>query len=142
MSSIIVYSGFTDTLFLSLTHGKETWEHAQKHFWDVRAVYAHINRLATTMLSTTESLEDVLGDLSDKAGRDTKSAMYLAPERLFMQATLSGRLRRAEPTFLRLQPGEYVAPMRSKSVESDVQEGEVLGTLGTGQRVGFGASAM
>ena len=111
---------------------EETWDHAQAHKWNVHSIYEHVDRLASTLLSTKESLEDLLGDLGDRASRDSKVAFNVTPERLFMQSTLSSRLQQREPEYLKLLPGDYVneagrkhsrqrklifgeqAPMRSK----------------------------
>ena len=85
---------------------QETWNHAKAHNWSAASVYAHVHRLASSILSTKESLEDILGDLGDRATRDSKTSLNISPERLFMQASLSKRLARG-PEYLRLHQGDY-----------------------------------
>ena len=52
---------------------KEFWDHAEHFEWQPDAFYKHVYRLASTLVSTKESLEDVIGDISDHVKRDQKN---------------------------------------------------------------------
>ena len=56
------------------------------------------------MLSTKESLEDVLGDISDHSTRDQKFQTASSDERVFFSNCFSRRLKNVK--YLRLQPGD------------------------------------
>ena len=71
-------------------------------------MYGHIHRLASNLISTKESLEDVIGILSDRAKRDVKSVLGLSPERLFYQAATCARLDTREPPYIALAQGDFV----------------------------------
>ncbi|CAL1163263.1 unnamed protein product, partial [Cladocopium goreaui] len=84
---------------------KEFWMHAKEHRWSPNAVYAHVHRLASTSISTKETLEDVIGDISDSVSRDAKWTSLTSPERVFFNNVHSGRLN--SMPFVGLQKGDW-----------------------------------
>ena len=66
------------------------------------------------MLSTKESLEDLLADVGDHMTRDCENPFNVSPERIFMLSTLSRRLKMREPKYLELQRGDYTSDAARK----------------------------
>ena len=62
-------------------------------------LYEHLRVLSTVLLSTKETLEDCIGDVTDHRSRDSKSPK-LRPERLFFYYSVSQRLLRAPAKFV------------------------------------------
>ena len=79
--------------------------HAKEHRRSPNAVYAHVHRLASTSISTKETLEDVIGDISDSVSRDAKWTSLTSPERVFFNNVHSGRLN--SMPFVGLQKGDW-----------------------------------
>lgn len=86
---------------------KELWDHAIAQRWAARSLYTHVAYLASTLVSTKESLEDLLGDLSSHVQNDVSNPFLVTPERLFFQATISERLDRTEHAYLCLKAGDF-----------------------------------
>lgn len=69
-------------------------------------MYGLVWQLAGAQISTKESLEDCLADLTDTYSRDRKGGggKDVAPERLFLRYTMSERLR---ADYLQLNVGDF-----------------------------------
>ena len=83
---------------------QEVWAHARRFNWDVRCFYGYIWHLAGAQISTKETLEDCLADLTDVYSRERQGGHQLAPERLFLHYTMSERL---SIQHLQIQDGDY-----------------------------------
>ena len=62
----------SDCTLLDARQQQDLWAHMENHSWDVSCCYAHLFRVADTLVSTKETLEDVIGRLSDFK-RDNKN---------------------------------------------------------------------
>ena len=92
-----------------LSHcSQECWRHFENHEWRAGAIYGHVHRLASCLVSTKESLEDIIGTLTDRAQRDTRTPLNLTPERLFFQSSRCARLENREPLYTMLRQGDFV----------------------------------
>lgn len=86
-------------------------------------MYGLVWQLAGAQISTKESLEDCLADLTDTL-RDRKNSggPQVAPERLFLRYTMSERLT---SDYVQLQSGDYQsARARSFTAEREIVFGE------------------
>ena len=90
---------------MSLPSLQEVSAHARRFNWDVRSFYGYIWQLSGAQISTKETLEDCLGDLTDIYSRDKKGgSKQMAPERVFLHYTMSERL---STQYVQLEEGDF-----------------------------------
>ncbi len=84
---------------------QEVWAHARRFNWDVRSFFGFIWQLSGAQISTKETLEDCLGDLTDIYSRERKGGnRQMAPERVFLHYTMSERL---STRYVQLEQGDF-----------------------------------
>jgi hypothetical protein len=81
-------------------HAKEFWDHANHYGWSPSAFYDHLHTLASTLCSTKESLEDLLGDVTDHCTRDQKRQSSNSEERTFFYSSISKRIGQSGYAYL------------------------------------------
>ena len=106
---------------------KELWAHGRKFSWAVPAIWEHVYLLGSTVLSTKEGQEDLIGDMTDHCSRDQKFQTASSDERLFFQNCLSHRLQNVP--YLALQVGDLASHHARKFSTNRLQ------TFGTEMRI-------
>ena len=82
---------------------QELWLHGAANGWDPKVLWNHIHFLGNAILSTKESLEDIIGDASDHQVRDQK-LQGSSEERVFYHNAMSQRLKNVQ--YLKLADGD------------------------------------
>lgn len=90
---------------LCFTQSKEFWAHCRAFQFSPDCIYAHVHKLASTCISTKESLEDIIGDLGDHIARDSKPSSLTSPERVYFNNANSKRLH--SMPFINMKKGDY-----------------------------------
>ena len=91
---------------------QETWQHCRHFGWHPDSYYNHFWRLASTLISTKDLLEDVFADIADHEERDKKSSTPMMPETVFFYNTMSERL--GNVPFLQIQAGDFTSAAARK----------------------------
>ena len=75
---------------------QECWRQLEENNFQAESIYHHAYLLGSTLFTTKDQLEDVIGDVGDHDKRDSKSSILGSPERLFYNQAMSARPQAAE----------------------------------------------
>ena len=98
---------------------QELWAHGRDFGWSIERLWEHLYHLGSTVLSTKEMQEDLIGDLADHSSRDQKFQTASSDERLFFSSCLSRRLQNVN--YLHLQPGDLASHEARKHTANRLQ---------------------
>lgn len=76
---------------------EDTWDHCEFFQWQLNAFYSHLHRLADTVASTKENLEDNIGEVGRLTAKNTN---FQSPERTFFCTATSKRLCTTDRKFI------------------------------------------